>query len=286
MKINGIRFIIGTSCNYDCFYCHHEGCKDLDTKCDINEYKMKIEKIAQFCKQNGIRDIAITGGEPFLYIEKLKTILNAFKDDFKIVINTNASLIEKYIDIIKEYEGLEFHINLSSLKENVHMTVVNRPVLEQELKALSVLKNLNHIVKLNIICLKTINDGELIDLYNYAKSNGFIPRFLVFWDSNGEYKEYFMSVQDICSKLKNKVTRTHSYGIIDTTGECGDVEIVKCLCIDNECEKCKENTYMHISPELNIKYCSQNDETVEIDYSTGESIYKSFEIADKKLRGI
>ena len=286
IETNGLRFIIGSGCNYNCFYCHHEGCKTKDNLLDLNDYENKIIKLKEMCKANNIKDIAITGGEPFLYYQKLCIILKHFLDDtFNVVINTNASLISKYKDEISKWNKVEFHINLSTLNKARHKKIINTDFFEKELESLDFLSTTKHAVRLNIICLKTLNDDELIKLYDYCKNKNFEARYLVFYDCDKTTGQYVLTEEEICEKLRNHITKRHSYGLIETEGE-HPAQIVKCLCIDNECEKCKQTTYLHISPKLNIKYCMNLEDEVEIDYSNKTTIEESFKKAIKKLKEI
>ena len=117
-NINGIRFIVGSGCNYKCFYCHHEGFEESKKHLIDND---KLFKLLDYCKYSRIFNISITGGEPFLYYDNTKMILDAFSEPiFKKTINTNASLIHNYFDELSKLHEIEFHINYSSLKRDIH----------------------------------------------------------------------------------------------------------------------------------------------------------------------
>ncbi|NCB48072.1 MAG: radical SAM protein [Clostridia bacterium] len=173
--MNGLRFIIGTGCNYDCFYCHHEGCFLSNDILDLSVYEHKIKLLYDFCIKYKIYEIAITGGEPFLYLERLKVLFKYFsKYPFHIVVNSNASLIINNINYVKQLENkIEFHINFSSLNKKTHEKIINKKLFEEEFNSLNLLKETKHIIKLNIICLKSINENELIDINKFAIRNGF-----------------------------------------------------------------------------------------------------------------
>lgn len=284
MKINGIRFIIGSACNFDCFYCHHEGCTMKDTSFNKDDYEKNITNLKTFCLQNNIHDISITGGEPFLYSEKLEVILNNFaQPPFKLVINSNGSLIKKHLNLLQNINPIEFHINLSSLDNLTHAKIINKNLLNDTLLSLKELKNYGHVVKLNIICLKTMNDHELVNLHNFALENGYEARYLVFYDSENKYPSLIMTEQEICNTLNTSIVKKHSYGLIETEA---NIQIVKCLCIDNQCETCKLNTFMHINPDLTINYCLKKDDSISVDYNSQENIASSFKKAITKLMEI
>ncbi len=147
------------------------------------------------------------------------------------------------------------------------------------------LKETKHIIKLNIICLKTINENELVDINKFALRNGFIPRYLVFYDTKKLYSNLVMNEQEICNIFNAKIVKRFSYGIILATGDY-DIEIVKCLCIDKECEICKKNTFLHLDPNLNLKYCIDIENVIQVDFTDIKTISKSFNKANKKLREI
>lgn len=282
-KIKGLRFIIGSGCNYNCFYCHHEGYYKKDKVVNLSK---KIKMLKDYAEQNNINSISITGGEPFMYFEELELILDAFNEEkYTITLNTNLSLLETNLEKIKNYNKIEFHVNLSSLNLVEHKNIVKASLLDNVLKNLQLLKGTHHKVCLNIPALKEYNDNELKYLFDYAKENNFIPRFLVLLPMDDNQKQNVMSVDEIINVFENgKLEKKYSYGRYNITSDDGDFEIVKCLCADMECETCKKETYMHITPELNIKYCMLSDDEVIVDYSSFNNIEKSFEESQKRLK--
>lgn len=284
-SINGIRFIIGTACNYNCFYCHHEGCTDdYHDNCDLSEYERKVELLYEFCIKEGIYEIAITGGEPFFYPERLCILLKYFADErLHCVINTNASLVKRHIDFIEGLScSLEFHVNLSSLSPLIHRRITRSESLFDEMESLELLAATKHVVKLNVICLKSINDDLLVGIHKYAMSKRFVPRYLVLYDKAGANKELVMDVDGICGVFNAVVYQRFGYGIYMAKGDY-DIEIVKCLCDDMECETCKRNTFLHLDPDLDIKYCQSLDDVVRVDYDSLESVAGCFNEACLRL---
>lgn len=283
--INGFRFIIGSGCNYDCFFCHHEGYK----KNSFLVYdKQKLVLLCDFAKQNHIKDISITGGEPFLYLEKLKMLLEVFSPKyFRITLNTNASLVDSCVDFLSALPKIEFHVNLSSLNSEKHANIIGNTYLNKIINNLKILKENGHDVCLNIPVLNTLNDDELIDLFKFCCLNEYKPRFLVLYDVDNQLSNYALDIQGIMNKFTNsKIKKVYSYGRYDIESNEGDFEIVRCLCVKHECDKCKENTYIHFTPNLNMKYCMEREEEIAIDYSDVKGIENSVRIFSEKLNEI
>lgn len=281
-KINGLRFIVGNGCNYNCFYCHHEGYfNEKSIKIDSE----KLEKIYYFTKKHNIRNISITGGEPFMYWENTVKILTQFNnDEYVKTLNSNISLLDKHIEELVKFNPIEFHVNLSSLKDRVHQEIIDAKYLEKVLNNLELLRNTNHKVCLNIPVLHKINDDELKKIYYYAKENGFVPRFLVIMAVSDGLKENVASIQNIIDKFDGgTIIDKYSYGLYKAKTKYGVIDIVKCLCDDMECDICKRNTYLHLTPNFDIKYCMKSDDVVKIDFKDEKTIENSFEEANKRL---
>ncbi len=281
-QINGLRFIVGNGCNYNCFYCHHEGYFD-NKNFKINEENLK--KIYDFTRNYNITHISITGGEPFAYWDNTKKILSQFNSEFYIkTLNSNISLIDRYIDELQKLNPIEFHINLSSLNEKAHEKIIGGKYLSHVLNNLELLKNTNHKICLNIPVINGINLHELRDLYYYSKSRGFIPRFLVLMPITDELNKNVATIETIIEEFGGgSIISKYSYGLYKAKTELGIIDITKCLCDDMECEICKANTYMHLTPNLDIKYCMKMDDLVKINFENEETIEKSFDEANKRL---
>ena len=282
MKINGLRFIVGNGCNYKCFYCHHEGYFDNENQKIVEE---KLKKIYSFTEKYNIRNISITGGEPFLYWDNTKQILSQFNDKlYAITLNSNLSMLDKYIEEIKKLNPIEFHVNLSSLHANTHEKIVEGKYLFKVLDNLELLKNTHHKVCLNIPVINGINLTELKDMYYYSKENGFTPRFLVLMPVTNESNIYVASIDNILKEFNGgTIIEKYSYGLYKAKTDFGIIDICKCLCDEMECDTCKQNTYMHLTANLDIKYCMKSDDVVQIDFENDDTIAKSFEQANKRL---
>lgn len=283
MEINGLRFIIGSGCNYNCFFCHHEG-YEKQSYDDVD--KDKLLKISNFTKNNGIHDISITGGEPFIYWNRLKYLFELFSDNnYKITLNSNLSLADKFIEIIKQYSNVEYHINFSSLKNDVHKKIIGKEYLEKLKNNLELFKSNGLNVCLNIPVLNGINDNELMDILNYCKTMDFKPRFLVLFPMNAEQQKYFLDVNEIMEKIpESKLEKKYSYGRYDVKSNIGNYEIVKCLCIDKECDLCKKTTYVHITPNLNMRLCMLGKKEYPIDFTNEKTVNESFSNVSKRLK--
>ena len=70
-----LKIILGHGCNYKCSYCLQD---DLSTKSNFKEFSV-IEDIKRNIDVNSIEKIELWGGEPLLYLDKIKMILDKFQ---------------------------------------------------------------------------------------------------------------------------------------------------------------------------------------------------------------
>lgn len=282
-KINGLRFIVGCGCNYDCFYCHHEGHMEHE-RIDIDE--KKLDMLFEYANQKDIKELSITGGEPFLYWGNVKKIIDKFNDKkYRITMNSNFSFANMHYDELENYSNnIEFHVNLSSINKETHESIINSVYLERVLQNLEMYKNSHHKVCLNILAIKGVNEKELLDIYNYAVSNGFYPRILTLMVVDEKDRNKVMTIDEILSLFTNpKIGQKYAHGLYKVTSDEGDFEILKTLCADFECDVCAKNTFIHMTPNLDIKYCIREEEIIPCDYTNLETLDESFKAAQKKL---
>jgi len=104
-NIRRIFFVLGTACNFNCVYCvQHENkprCKKL-IKQDV------IDWLADIAYQMPLRlkpEICFYGGEPLLYRESMRQIVDRFGEDFNYIIFSNGSnLTELDVDWINNHQ--------------------------------------------------------------------------------------------------------------------------------------------------------------------------------------
>lgn len=88
---------VGYKCNLMCFYCSSK--HNLRNEKDA----FLCDPIADFIKAHNIKRIVISGGEPFLYPDRLQTFLQLLKkEDVATLISTNGTVIENCTDEILE----------------------------------------------------------------------------------------------------------------------------------------------------------------------------------------
>lgn len=85
---------LGGQCNLNCKYCH---CKRVDFKFNSDIYK--------YIEDNGYNHIVFSGGEPLLYWNIIKEVIEHFGDSIRYRLVSNGNLLNKEIvDFLNEYD--------------------------------------------------------------------------------------------------------------------------------------------------------------------------------------
>lgn len=139
------------ACNAKCKFCDKPGCKDNDFDYDKFKYIFK-----ELYNKNFIKFVSITGGEPFLNIEKLHKvidIIHSVDSKFPIGVNTNGY----NLNAMEDLEITELHIS-----RHHYDNVKNQSVFEVATPSLEQIKltieKINNEVIFNCVLQKDLID--------------------------------------------------------------------------------------------------------------------------------
>ncbi|RDU59449.1 GTP 3',8-cyclase MoaA [Helicobacter marmotae] len=181
-KIDYMRVSLTKECNLRCQYCMP------DTPQDTSHNQIPLEKMLAFIKvaiDEGIVKIRLTGGEPLLRkgLSAFIADIRAYAPHVEITLTSNALLLEKYAQSLKDAGLSRINISLDSLKSERIKLISKRDGGEQILKGIYAAKDCGLKVKLNMVPLKGINDDEMIDMLHFARDNDFGIRFIEFMEN-------------------------------------------------------------------------------------------------------
>lgn len=168
-EITYLRLSVTDRCNLRCTYCMAEEMEFLprDQVLSLEE----IEVIAKAFIDLGVRKIRLTGGEPTVRkgIVNLTNRLSQLEGLDELVMTTNAVLLEKFAQPLKEAGIKRLNISIDSLKPERFKQLTRFGALEQVLQGIETARNCDFDkLKLNAVILKDVNDDEVLDLADYA----------------------------------------------------------------------------------------------------------------------
>jgi cyclic pyranopterin phosphate synthase len=218
--ITYLRLSVTDRCDFRCTYCMAETMTFMP-----RSELLTLEELAFIGNTFialGVNKIRITGGEPLIRrnIVSLFEQLDPAQQLHDLCLTTNASQLSHMASPLKEAGLKRINISLDSLKPDRFKHITRTGELAQVLKGIDAalaagFKN----IKLNAVILRGQNDGEIVDLVNFAMDKGldisFIEEMPLGTITEHDRKQAFISsaeVRDIISQYHALVATT------DTTG--------------------------------------------------------------------
>jgi len=215
-----IRLSITDVCNFKCGYCLPNGYKidKSDNRTFINTDE--IGRLAKALSQLGVSKIRLTGGEPTVrkdFFEIVK-ILKKNSGIKKTVITTNGYRLDKIANDIKN-SGLDgINISIDSLNADTFKKITGHDRLEEILKGIKKLKNLDFKnIKINAVLLKGINDSErdFNDWAEFVKNNEIDFRYIELMqtgDNLDYFNKYHVPAKNFINYLNNNNWVIQTFG--------------------------------------------------------------------------
>lgn len=183
-KVSYLRVSVTERCNFRCQYCMPEKPFSWVPR----ENLLSFEELFLFIKvgiDEGINKIRITGGEPLLRadLDKFIKMISDYRDDLDLALTTNGYLLKPIAKKLKDAGLKRLNISLDTLRPEVAQKISQKDVFSKVMEGIKEAQKVGLGVKLNSVPLKGINDDEIIDLLEFAKSNGMGIRYIEYMEN-------------------------------------------------------------------------------------------------------
>jgi cyclic pyranopterin phosphate synthase len=236
------------------------------------ENLLSFEELFLFVKvaiDEGVTKIRLTGGEPLLR-ENLDTfikMISDYKPDIDLALTTNAYLLPEAAQRLKDAGLKRLNISLDSLHADVVAKIAGKDVLAKVLEGIEKALEVGLKIKINMVPLKGINDGEILDILEYCKARNIKIRFIEYMENrHADQALKGMHGKEILEKVKEKHTiralgregasPSFNYALEDGT-EFGLIDPHK----HDFCESCNR---IRLTAEGNLIPCLYFDEAMSI----------------------
>lgn len=175
-----MRISVTDRCNFRCRYCMPAQGVEWIPHDRIMRYE-EIQLLVGMLTQLGVKKIRLTGGEPFVrkdISQFLRTLRRSFPE-LSLAVTTNASLLCKYIDDIKDL-NINLNVSLDTLDPEKFKYITRIGSLDDVLKGISMWSELNLPFKINTVLIKGFNEDEIQPLLEFARKMGGVLRFIEF----------------------------------------------------------------------------------------------------------
>jgi len=267
-KVDYLRISVTERCNFRCQYCMPEKPFSWVPK----ENLLSFEELFLFVKvaiDEGVTKIRLTGGEPLLRenLDSFIKMISDYKPDIDLALTTNAFLLPEAAQRLKDAGLKRLNISLDSLKSEVAAKIAGKDVLGKVLEGIDKALEVGLKVKINMVPLKGINDGEILDIIAYCKERNIKVRFIEYMENrHADQSLKGMHGKEILEKVKEGHTikalgregasPSFNYALEDGT-EFGLIDPHK----HDFCENCNR---IRLTAEGNLIPCLYFDEAMSI----------------------
>jgi cyclic pyranopterin phosphate synthase len=163
----------------------------------------EIFRLAGIFRSLGIKKIRLTGGEPLVRRELIDLIkgLRGIEGIEEICLTTNGALLSVYAEDLKK-SGLDrVNISFDTLRPYRFREITRTDLFSDVMKGIDKAREADfNPIKLNMVVMKGINDDEITDFVNFARSKGLTLRFIELMNVTPLWKEdHFMPIEDVIS---------------------------------------------------------------------------------------
>lgn len=196
-KHDYLRISVTDRCNLRCLYCMGEDGVEQLSHNDILSYE-EILKVVEAGAELGISKIRITGGEPLVrkgivsLVERTAAV-EGIKD---LAMTTNGILLPRFAGDLKKAGLNRVNISLDTLKPDLYQKITRCGHLQQVLNGIeaALAENLKP-VKLNMVLMKGINDGEVLEFLELTRKKELHVRFIEYMpigDHDKGYRDHYL----------------------------------------------------------------------------------------------
>lgn len=200
-----LRISVTQRCNMHCPYCHREGESHPSTAMSAEE----IVHIAKIASNLGVSRVKLTGGEPLLRKDILEIVggiagLRALRD---LSMTTNGTFLEVMAKDLKMNGLNRVNVSLPTLKPETYRNLMGGNLRDAIKGVKAAVEAELYPVKLNMLMLKGVNEGEVEKMIQFAERTMTILQLIELEPLNiseSYYGRYHLDLNGIEEKLKGR----------------------------------------------------------------------------------
>lgn len=235
-----LRVSITDRCNLRCFYCLPRGC---GVRWSPQQLELaEVAEIAAVGARLGISKLRITGGEPLVrpgVVEFVRAV-RALPGITDLALSTNGVLLDEYAAALKNAGIMRVNVSLDSLRPEVFRAVSGRNDLDRVIAGIRAARDAGlHPIKINVVVMRGLNDGELPAMLAFAADHGAQVRFIEYMPLGlgQRWQACYVSRSEILERIgpqlaaqppRHQLGDTATYYALANGSEVGVISPVSC----------------------------------------------------------
>lgn len=264
-----LRLSITDRCNLSCRYCRPNGEGRRLPRLEILSYEEML-RLVKILVGQGIKKVRLTGGEPLLRqgLTGFVASLNQIPELREITLTTNGLLLGKLARGLRQAGLRRLNISLDSLAPETFARITGKPALHLVRQGIEAARQAGFkVVKLNMVVMRGVNDHEIPDFVELARTNPYHVRFIEFMpigQGNRWSRESFLPMAQVINLVRQSadlipVARqgldgpARSFLIKGGQGGVGFISPMS----DHFCHQCNR---LRLTPEGHLRTCLFGDQ--------------------------
>lgn len=185
--LRSLRVSVTDRCNLRCHYCMPEADYVWLPRKDLLSFE-ETARAVSVATGLGVEKVRLTGGEPLLRrdLPDLVRLLSRDTRLTEVALTTNGLLLEAQAKDLKEAGLSRITVSLDTLKPERFRELSRRDGLEDVLSGIEATRTAGFSeLKVDSVILRGVNDDEIFDLLDFAKTVGAEVRFIEYMDVGG-----------------------------------------------------------------------------------------------------
>jgi cyclic pyranopterin phosphate synthase len=204
-----LRISVTQKCDKHCPYCHREGEINPSTVMSVEE----IIRIVKIAISLGISRVKLTGGEPLLRREIVWIVRNiaGLEGLRDLSMTTNGTNLKTLAEDLKKAGLNRVNISLPTLNPELYHNLMGGNLKDALEGVKAAVEAGFRPVKLNMLVLKNVNDGEVKEMIRYAEQSGTILQLIELEPINlnkAYYMRYHLALDEIELSLEKRAVET------------------------------------------------------------------------------
>lgn len=293
-RIDYVRLSVTDRCNLRCRYCMPERMEFLP-RSDLLSLE-ELASLSDILIARGVRRIRLTGGEPLVRrgVLDLVRVIGARigKGLEELTITTNGAQLESAADDLAGAGVRRINVSLDTLDEGRFRAITRRGNLTQVLRGIAAATAAGLAVKINMVALKGVNEGEIADMLAWCGERNFdltLIETMPLGNIDGERSDHYLPLDEVRRSLEDRFTlvpslhRTGGPARYDEVVETGTRLGLITALSNNFCAGCNR---IRITATGTIFGCLGHDQKIELrDLLRRGSVAAVHEALDELIAG-
>jgi cyclic pyranopterin phosphate synthase len=178
-RLDYLRLSVTDRCNLRCSYCMPREGVAWVRRSEILSWE-ELHRLCLLLARRGVRKIRITGGEPLVRLGVVGFIeaLRSLPGPPKLLLTTNAILLEKYVGRLFDAGVNRVNVSLDSLRPDTYSRLTGRGHLETAWRGIESAAARGFVLKLNTVIVPGVNDAEIADFVELTQRRDITVRFI------------------------------------------------------------------------------------------------------------